>query len=56
MAGGQERPIPDAVVRAMDGAAHPSLLAYILATFYGGGAAADYDEGVRANLLCCSGH
>ena len=48
---GPEAVDPGAVVRAMDGAAHPSLVTHVLATLYGGGAAAaDYDDGVRANL------
>ena len=53
--GGQEAADPAAVVRAMDGAAHPSLVTHILATLYGGGAAADYDDGVRANFALLLG-
>jgi hypothetical protein len=53
---GQGAPDPGTVVRAMDGAAHPSLVTHILATLYGGGgAAADYDDGVRANLALLLG-
>ena len=53
---GQEAADPGTVVRALDGAAHPSLVTHILATLYGGGgAAADYDDGVRANLALLLG-
>ena len=46
---------PGAVVRAMDEAAHPSLVTHVLATLYGGGAAADYDDGVRASFALLLG-
>ena len=52
---GQETADPGAVVRAMDEAAHPSLVTHILATLYGGGAAADYDDGVRASFALLLG-
>ena len=52
---GQEAADPGAVVRAMDAAAHPSLVTHILATLYGGVAAADYDDGVRANFALLLG-
>jgi hypothetical protein len=53
---GQETADPGTVVRAIDGAAHPSLVTHILATLYGGGGAgADYDDGVRATLALLLG-
>ncbi len=49
-------PEADTVLRAMDGGTEPGLVAHILAAFYGGaGAAAGYDDGVRANLALLLG-
>jgi hypothetical protein len=52
---GQAAADPGVVVRAMDEAAHPSLVTHVLATLYGGGAAADYDDGVRASFALLLG-
>lgn len=47
-------PDGDTVVRAMDDAAAGGLVAHVLAAFYDG-AAAGYDDGVRANLALLIG-